>query len=643
MFEAYKIGVKISLINNASLGLLALSRDFMRTEADAAKLEARIASIQKLALKGGLTLGIGAAGLSMLKGPYEEAKKLAQAQADFGTMNLSALDNAKAYAKAASMSHKILGTNITDNVKSIHDLHTAFGDLHHAISSADDFAKFSFVAKVMNNGKPVEGLVYDAAKALENRGGRVVNNDAEFRGELDLMERVYLGSRGKVNPNEFFHASQTGKMSYTLMDKDELYGPFAAYMQSKTGSTAGTANMTTMSSLVGGHMDSKAKGFLADLGLWQEGVSKKRVAMMSEISKGLTTEEKKSMGFLTPSTGGLKDEFIDLAVSSQSRFAQEVLAPAIRKKYGLDMSDESVATIIMQHFNRNTSGEMGEYIVNALKFKKDAAIFKGSMGIADAYQHYLKSPEGAEIAAAESWKNLMTVIGSVYLPTITKGLLALANGLDSLGTWMTRNKGLTTALVGAFAALAGGLAFRGTILLLTAAFRGLGGAMLMQAVGGTAGITKLGTALTGASTGLGALARAAGVFMAAYIGWKAGGWLNDNVINPAVQKLTGDKNQSLGGWVYDRTHVTDINSKKFGDFAWWRMMPGGDLAERAFNPVAGKNQQPVQVSTQINMDGRNVAEVVSQHQAKAASKPFAGASSFDYGMAAPPVGMGYAR
>src|SRR5260363_394053 len=62
MFEAYKIGIRISLINHAASGLLGLSRQFMRAEQSARELEARILSIKHQALKGGLSLGVGVAG-----------------------------------------------------------------------------------------------------------------------------------------------------------------------------------------------------------------------------------------------------------------------------------------------------------------------------------------------------------------------------------------------------------------------------------------------------------------------------------------------------------------------------------------------------------------------------------------------------
>src|SRR5260363_393062 len=73
MFEAYKIGIRISLINHAASGLLGLSRQFMRAEQSARELAARILSIRHQALKGGLSLGVGVAGLFLFKGPLKDA------------------------------------------------------------------------------------------------------------------------------------------------------------------------------------------------------------------------------------------------------------------------------------------------------------------------------------------------------------------------------------------------------------------------------------------------------------------------------------------------------------------------------------------------------------------------------------------
>lgn len=613
MFDAYKIAVTISLTNYVSAHLTSMAKDFKGTEEEALKLQNRINGIRSDALKGGLMLGVGAGMLMLLKGPYEEAKKLAQAQANFQTLNLSSAENAEAFAKAASMSHRILGTTITDNVKSIHDLHTAFGDLRHAIGAADEFAKFSFIAKTMNDGKPVEGLVYSAAKALEHRGGKVMNDDGEFKSELDLMGRVYLGSRGKVNPTEFFHASQTGKMAYTLMDKEELYGPFAAYMQAKTGSTAGTASMTFASSLIGGHMTDSAKGFMADLGLWNEGSSKERLKMLSKIRAGMSPEDQKSMGLIQPSHGGLKDEFIELATHRQSEFIQKVMVPAIHKRFGMNLTDEQIATMLMTKFNRNTSDFMGEYVVNAMKFKKDAAIFKGSKGIGAAYQHYLKTPEGAEEAASAAFKNFLAVFGSIYLPAITKGLLSLAGALDGLGKFVEKNKMLITGLVGAFGILAGGLMMRGTVLLLSAAFRGLGLSLLMG--GGARGL------VSGLASSIGLLANPIGIAVLAIGTIAAACYAFSPLTKKEINEAKWEGGANLSPNAAKRVASGELQSIGNHDFVRKSSVP------------------PLVVHTSVMLNDKVLATAINKANAQALNAPQAGIGRMDLNRMALSPGM----
>ncbi len=55
-----------------------------------------------------------------------------------------------------------------------------------------------------------------------------------------------------------------------------------------------------------------------------------------------------------------------------------------------------------------------------------------------------------------------------------------------------------------------------------------------------------------------------------------------------------------------------------------------------------ENQRPIQVTTKINLDGREIAEVVTEHMSREASRPYAGASGFDPSMGLAPVGLSYA-
>ncbi|WP_175969620.1 hypothetical protein [Burkholderia sp. BCC0322] len=499
MFEAFKIGVRISLINSASLGLAALSKDFLRTEAQASLLQKRIESIQNQAKKGALMLGISAGIVGALKVPYEEAKKLRMEQEKFQTLNLSSADNAKVFATAQTLAHKNLGATIADNIALITDLHTATGDLGKALSLSDAYNRFAIAAKIQNDGKNVDGLVYNSVKALEHRGDKVMQNPAELAKELSMQSQVYFGTRGRVSANDYFHASQTGKIAYQLASPEYLYGAFAALISAKTGSTAGTTLMTFNSSLIGGHMDKKAKGFLSSLGLWDTKISPEALAIQRAINKTVDPAMRaalRAQHVETPVTGGLSAENAKLASQRPDVFIHDVLVPAMRRKYG-NLDEEQLAILVAQHFNRATGDFIGSNITSAQKNAKDTAIFRKTDDFSGAYRQYIKSPEGAEVAADAAWKNFLAVFGSVYLPTITNGLLKIAGGLDRFGQFVERHQTLFKVIADGFILLAGGLAINGAVLLVTAAVRGFGLALAMRAIGGPAGLMRLGRTAAG--------------------------------------------------------------------------------------------------------------------------------------------------
>jgi len=551
-FDSYAVAVNLSLVNGVSRGLATIITDLglfnkgvAGAKSNLTEFHDQMAKLKSLGVIGGGVAALGFGGLDLLKGPYEEAKKYMQAKTDFENLNLSALDNAEAYAQAAAMSHKILGTNLADNIKQINDLHTAFGDLHHALRSSDDYAKYVFAAKVANGGNEVNGLANDSVKALEQRGGKVINDDATFKEELKRQSQVYFGSKGKVGGKDFFAASQTGGMAYTLYDKDYLYGEFAAFMQAKSGSTAGTAGMTAFSSLIGGHMDNKAKGFLADLGMLQVGVSKAQVALVNDAVGSLAMPDKekaKLMKAMMPITGGLKDQYLDIAAHRPDVLINDYLVPAIRKKYGMTLTDEEVGMLVTKNFNRGTSKDLGELIVNHLKFVKDANIFANAKDYGGAYDSYLKSPEGAETAAAESWKNLSTMIGVTFIPTITAGLGSLAHGLDGLSQWTEQHPNLTKDLTYGFIALGSAMAIGGSITLATSAFKGLGLALEFAEIGGVAGIGKIGSGFGLVGDGIGIVGKAITAFGLVYAAWQAGQAVG-NVIN---NHLSDDQKNGIG-------------------------------------------------------------------------------------------------
>jgi len=472
--EAYRVAVKLTLTENITKGLMAISGKFAAANRDAEAFQKRLETIGKMTLAGGALVGVG---LTLTKGidaTLKSAKDLMMAQADFRTLNLSASQMAQVNGTAATLSHQVLGSTIAGNIRLIQDLHTAFGDLNHAIATAPEFTKYETTLKMALGEHAADGAVNAMAKALEHRGGDVLTNPAEFKKELAMASQVTLATKNRVRAQDFLLASQTGGMAYSFLSDRYLYGNLAALMTMfKSGDRVGTMLMTSFSSLVGGHMDQKAKGFLATLGLGDEGVSKARIQSIKDAMKGLSPEDKKiymqSLGAERILSGGLKASFATLFMHDPDKFVS-VLEEKIRNKYGQGLSDAQVAQIISANFNRKTGDFLAAQIQSRAKIEKDARVFRNAMDFNRAYDNYLNSPNGASMALAGSWENLKAVLGMQLLPTVTKITFEFARLLDVVSDFMEKHPWASKATMYSVASVAGLSLLSGGALLIGAMF-----------------------------------------------------------------------------------------------------------------------------------------------------------------------------
>ncbi|MBY8385139.1 hypothetical protein KX721_14635 [Klebsiella quasipneumoniae] len=711
--EAYKVAVKLNLSENITAGLLGISRHFARTEQSAASLRNELGRIGKMTAVGGGLLAVGITLSKGLDAALKSAKEVAKAQADFKTLNLNAMEIAQVNAMAAEQTHKSLGSTIAGNIRLIQDLHTAFGDLHHALEVAPQFTKYETVVKMALGERAADGTVNAMARALEHRGGKVVNNPVEFQKELAMATQVQLATKNRVSPKDYLQASQTGKMAYALLSPEYLYGPFAGMMSMNGGFQSGTALMTAFSSLIGGHMDKKAKGFLADIGMYDEGVSKARMKIMRDAMKGMSAEEKKvymqSLGGESLLSGGLKPQYAAL-FSSPDKLAA-VMAEHVRKRFGANLSDEQVAEIIAKNFNRNTGGFIGQHILNRNKFAKDAAIFRKSQDFESGYDTYLNSPDGASAALTAAWTNLKATLGLQLLPTVTKLTLAFAKFLDKTSEFAEKNPQLTKIAAYAVAVTAGLTSVAGGVLLLGAA---ISAARLVSSLGVVTSIVSvLGGPLTLAA------AAAAGATYLVYKNWdqikpaakkmgeefkfimsdiwsrmkEAGSRMKDaplwrnlseafnsfsnklssgfsslydyivsiinklpgvNILNSGelglksrADQLLMDVNQATGAkrgglasdTPYSKGYAAAMSGGANGGMSYadgMRQASSG-LAAPA---VVSRSDQMIQVHSNLHMDGKKIAEGVTTHQAKQASRAPSGVSGVDTTMNLIHAGMG---
>lgn len=158
-------------------------------------------------------------------------------------------------------------------------------------------------------------------------------------------------------------------------------------------------------------------------------------------------------------------------------------------------------------------------------------------------------------------KDTITAIKGFDWKGFVESVKSLWNNFQTLVTWIG---GARNALI-LFAIVANAEAIVATWRLITAigraglAFGGLGAAALVKAVPGLGTLvanmkssSKDADVMTGKIKGL--VGQLELLALAASAGYGIGTLLNDYVINPLTEKLTGEKDQTLGGWLYEATH-----------------------------------------------------------------------------------------
>ncbi|HDS5360132.1 TPA: hypothetical protein QHT96_003779 [Enterobacter roggenkampii] len=699
--EAYKVAVRLSLTENVTAGLIGLTRHFATAENSAARLRNQLTSIGKMTAVGGGLMAIGFGLTKGLDAALKSAKDVARAQADFKTLNLNATEMAEVNAKAMEQTHKTLGSTIAGNIRLIQDLHTAFGDLHHALEFAPQFTRYETVVKAALGERAADGAVNAMARALEHRGGKVVNDPKEFQKELAMATQVQLATRNRVSPKDYLQASQTGKMAYALLSPEYLYGQFAGLMSMNGGFQSGTALMTAFSSLIGGHMDKKAKGFLADIGMYEEGVSKNRLKLMQDAMKGMSADERRiymqSVGGESLLAGGLKSQYAAMFANPDQLAAE--MAKNVRARFGQGMTDEQVAELIAKNFNRNTGNFIGQHILNRTKFAKDTAIFRHAQDYNAAYDTYMNSPDGAALALSSSWTNLKAVIGLQLLPTVTKLTMGLAKLFDKMSEFAEKHPTLTKMATYAIAAAAGLTTIAGAVTLLGAAIMAarvaaslgmvsslvgvLGGPLVWAAMAAAAAglliyknwdrikpeAKKMGDEFGMIMSDIGTMLKQVGNhvfnnFVSAFdsfAGKMQRGWngIYDYIIGilnkiPGANFLTSSEQNVKGNalqLMQDIHSITSGGGKApvsgiYTESA--KTTVGQSFAEgmrqtaagMSAPPVISKNDQMIQVYSNLHMDGKKIAEGVTTHQVKQASRAPTGPSGVDSSMNLIHAGMG---
>lgn len=537
MFEAYKIGIKISLINNVSAGLASMAAGFTKTEAQAALLEKRIGSIQKQALKGGLFLGAGVGILSLFKGPLDEAKKFQIEAAKFSSLGFGEKTNQQAIKFATGMN--TIGTSARENMAIVGDAMAVFKNLGEAQMVAPLMAKMKFANTVLFGAAGADDKkLMDMMKVAEFRGG--TKSPQEFANQVNFAQKAIAGSRNRVDPSAMLLALKTGGVALSQRSNPAFYLGAEPLIQEFGGMRYGTGAMSIYQNLVQSRGTITAQQEMYRLGL---------------LNKGMVQFNK--LGQLKRALPGAFKGSGTLEKDGELALLEKVLLPAFAA-HGITSDEGIMREFGMILSNRTGSSLMARIYQQRAKLHNQTDANAHAENLDQASGRAAKTLTGKEIDLHAKYHTLMKNLGDTVLPLVIRGLEKLIPLVASAAQFVKDNATAFKILGGALLFVGLGLGINGGGMLLAAAFRGLGLALAFSAVGGVSGIAALAMKLPLIATGLAALSGtvlmyAGALGAAGYAGWKVGGAINHG-IDWLTQKATGGAEQNLGGAIFDWTH-----------------------------------------------------------------------------------------
>jgi hypothetical protein len=601
MFEAYTVGVRLALTGNVISGLGMISRQFVKTNADAKSLQRHLDKIKLTMMAGGVLFGAGAFGFSLIGKAVKPASEYAHQLAQMRIAGMKNLEIAQATAKAWKIGAEVPTATAAENLAAIRELRMVFGNTGHAIENVATIQKIQAVlSNVMGGGGGDQA--YSLAKALEMKGA--VRNPHEFNVQADLITKAIIAGGGKIQAGDFLSAFKYGRAATQGWSDQFAYTILPTLIQEMKsagggGGTGGPGNalMSAYSAVVGGTVPQKALKEWQSLGLLD---ASKVVWNRVGSAKGLRP-------------GAIKGS--DLFQQNPFAWAQNILLPAMLKK---GITDEKNQRQVLQYLfpNRTAGFVMQQMTLQGWKFTRDQKLIGQAQGLA-GYNELLKTdPQMAALALHKQWQNMLATIGYQIMPTLVKSTLYLVDTLRAWTAWAQRHPATVKILTWAFIGLSSALMFGGTVLLLKGAFEGLA---LVIGGGKTAG--SLISSIAVATGGLSRLASVLGVVgVGAYL-WdkspsstgKWGAFWNDGHF---VEKRLGLYSGPRDKW----------------DDEW--------EGKKAGSPYVPSKSNMSGYVVNLHMDGKKVGEGVLGHINKAMGLNNNSASFFDPNIHVLPVGAG---
>jgi hypothetical protein len=623
MSSNYKVAVDIVLANGVSPVLAVISRDVLGVNSTVKQIENSFGR-WAVAVGGVAAILGGTAILGALGKMVGHGKELVHQQELMKAAGMTNKEIAEATAKAYEVSAKVQTSTISENLKSIRELRMAFGDTPDALKYLETVRKAQTVVDATLGGHGDQ--IFEMVKALEMKGKTM--NPQEFTVMVDKMTKAIVASGGRITATDFLGAFKYGRTAMLGWDDDFIAKYLPTLMQEmKQGKGAGNgtggpgnALMSAFANVVAGQVPKTAAEEMLRLGMLDESkVNWSKSGHIANLQSGAV-------------------EGTDLFMRNPYEWVQKVLMPRLQAA-GFTTQEQIVGEI-GRLFKNRTAGQMitmmalqgGAFAGEHSRMEKDAKLIGQAKGLGAFGELTAHDPKTIMEGFHDQWKAMLEALGSPLVGPALEGVKMVTNAFTAVAQFAGAHPDAIRIVAEGLAILGGSLVVGGLVAL---------GAAIAPLIGVAGGIAA-------AATALGALVvlNWDSIKNGAATLWKG---VTEYILS---MRLVADKITGVFGVIRDALEsfvkaVIRLPASLLGNIgSLWRSPPtagvpttpsgvpkvipqsfqgpageGGTLLHRANWSPPQKTAQPVNVASQINLDGRLLAEAVADKLAEMLEHP----------------------
>jgi hypothetical protein len=597
MSDVYKIGVSILLSDGMSAGLSAISHRLLGIHKSVKDIEGGFGK-WKLAIGGAASVFAGSMLLKGMASIANHARDFQHELAKARALGLDVGQMTQVADQAWKNTRDVSGVDAAHAVKTIGSLYSIVG-LEEALKLSPKFEQSDQVLGAL--GKGDQGSAYTLARAGELMGkftdatGHL--DVGKFSAFLEVINKAVIATHGMVSAKDYLnYAKQAGPASANLNEDGML--TTSVLIQAMGGHRAGTAGAALTRQFAGGVMARRVAEELQRLGIAKDG------------------DFRYDHGKVITKPGAMQDTVEALGRDPLEAIIEHIM-PALQKA-GFT-GDKMAAEIYRMIGTGPAQREVYEMLRGIYQIQQERERAKGAMGVQAGYDNFSKTdPLVTEKNAHIAYNNMLTAMGSSLLVAAVPTMLKITELFKDVAAFANAHPDAILNIAKGVAVL--GAVFVGAGVAAIAAAIGVGGWIV-------AGIAGLGAALMvvpWADLWSGFGAAISGIASA---------------ITTAIAGIRAALGGGLGGPAGPVNPYTKMPGQQHGPLG---PAPSG-LGRQGYNAVPPTGGGGGNTRIGLNVDGRELAQVIVPHMASDANGPLRGSAYYDGTATFIPADFSYAR